>query len=412
MIKIRRALTIVLASYMAVSLIACSKSDEVPTLPQDPIPDSTYSTEAEEVIVHGGNEESKIVQIQMTDENILVDSIEASTEFDDVFITKDATNSFQIVNITKAGDYEISGHLSNGQIAIDLGEAAQNDEKATVNIYLNNVTLTNNTTSCIVFKNVYHNKETENMGANLYIASGSVNNISLICEDNLSEYAIYSYGALTIDSYFGKSGVLNIDSKSKGVGAYNTLNINGSNINITSTQKCIGTEAESLATLTINGGSINVKTKNTGSVSHSIDSTGWIVINGGKVLAQSQSGFGLNANEKIRINGGTIQATGATFDAEIESYPLYAVFEFEELCEAGTYILKTNEGITVLPCMTEVDFSYLLITGDKIQTGEYILSGSFGTEYLANAKGFDEEDFAPSFIVNEDNNHFVMQIAS
>ena len=60
-----------------------------------------------------------------------------------------------VVNITKPGSYVLSGKLSAGQIRVDLGEDAEDDPAAVVNLILNGVDITCTVAPAILFLNVY-----------------------------------------------------------------------------------------------------------------------------------------------------------------------------------------------------------------------------------------------------------------
>lgn len=93
-----------------------------------------------------------------------------------------------MIHITQAGDYSLSGSLSAGQIAIDLGEDAENDPTAVVNLYLNGVDITCSVAPAVIFYNVYEcgstdtesaseTVDTSAAGANVYLVDGTENNI-------------------------------------------------------------------------------------------------------------------------------------------------------------------------------------------------------------------------------------------
>ena len=59
-----------------------------------------------------------------------------------------------VVHIAKPGTYVLSGKISLGQVAIDLGEDAETDPNAVVTIILNNVDITCKVAPAIIFYNV------------------------------------------------------------------------------------------------------------------------------------------------------------------------------------------------------------------------------------------------------------------
>ena len=92
-----------------------------------------------------------------------------------------------VVHITKPGTYRISGTLSAGQIAVDLGEDAYEDPNAVVELILDGADITCTVAPAIVFYNVYEcdgdwsadtakaEVDTSAAGANLVLAEGSDN---------------------------------------------------------------------------------------------------------------------------------------------------------------------------------------------------------------------------------------------
>ena len=90
-----------------------------------------------------------------------------------------------VVHITKPGNYVLSGTLSLGQIAIDLGKDAKADPNAVVTLVLSGVDITCKVAPAIIFYNVYEcsnddeeaatkDVDTENAGANVIVAGSSV----------------------------------------------------------------------------------------------------------------------------------------------------------------------------------------------------------------------------------------------
>ena len=60
-----------------------------------------------------------------------------------------------VVHITKPGQYVLSGELSAGQVAVDLGEEAETDPNAVVTLVLNDVDITCTVAPAVIFYNVY-----------------------------------------------------------------------------------------------------------------------------------------------------------------------------------------------------------------------------------------------------------------
>ena len=136
--------------------------------------------------------------------------------------TSEEADAHTVVNITSPGTYRVSGTLPAGQIRIDLGEDAQSNPEAVVNLILDNADITCTVAPAIVFKNVYEcdgNRTTENAtpdvdttaaGANLILAMDSVNTVhgsyvAKVYQDNdqqkklvKQDGAVYSYMSMNV----------------------------------------------------------------------------------------------------------------------------------------------------------------------------------------------------------------------
>ena len=58
-----------------------------------------------------------------------------------------------VITITQPGTYRVTGSISRGQIAVDLGEEAEEEEAASVNLILDNADITCTAASAIVVYN-------------------------------------------------------------------------------------------------------------------------------------------------------------------------------------------------------------------------------------------------------------------
>ena len=68
--------------------------------------------------------------------------------------SKEEADKHMVVHITKPGTYVLSGKLSAGQIAVDLGDDAEDDEEAVVTLVLNGVDITCSVAPGVIFYNV------------------------------------------------------------------------------------------------------------------------------------------------------------------------------------------------------------------------------------------------------------------
>ncbi len=155
------------------------------------------------------------------------------------------------------------------------------------------------------------------------------------------------------------------------------LTVYGGNINITSGNDGINTNEDEVSVTTLNGGSVNILVTGETGEGDGIDSNGWLVINGGTLTSQASStsgDAGIDSDMGIHINGGTISATGNMLDRISESKQSYAVFQFMQPQKSGcNYILKNANGDIIAEYAPENDFSYLILSSDKLAEGTYTL---------------------------------------
>ena len=65
--------------------------------------------------------------------------------------SKEEADAHKVVHITKPGTYVLTGALSAGQIAVDLGEDAKTDPEAVVTLVLNNVDISCSVAPAVIF---------------------------------------------------------------------------------------------------------------------------------------------------------------------------------------------------------------------------------------------------------------------
>ena len=239
--------------------------------------------------------------------------------------TAEEAGAHTVVTIRKAGTYRVSGSLSAGQLAVDLGDDAKTAPSSVVTLILDGVDITCTVAPAVIFYNVYEcdadfvaydNEETDNYvssptvdtsaaGANVILADGSVNNIS-------GSYVarIYKEGTTKklhkYDGAFYSKMSMNIGGESEGDGV---LNITGEN-------EGLDTELH----LTINGG--NVYT----------------------MANQASPDGGLDADEDILINGGYVVAVGIRNDPiSDDSAQQYIQLTFASVLPAGSQIALTDD---------------------------------------------------------------------
>lgn len=333
----------------------------------------------------------------------------AGTEEDEH--SADEAAEHTVVHITEPGSYLISGTLSAGQIAVDLGEEAEEDPEAVVTLILDNADVTCSVAPAVIFYNVYEcgstdeeqaakDVDTTAAGANVIIADGTVNNISgsyvakiyksvelnedeteIVDSKKLHKYdgAFYSKMSMNVDGGSRGTGILNISAANEGLDSELHLTINGGNINITSGDDGINTNEDGISVTTINGGNLNIVVDGTASgEGDGIDSNGWIVINGGTVTSfacATSADAGIDSDMGIYINGGSVTASGNMLDEISEdSEQNYLVLGFASRQKGGTtYTIKDEEDLIFAECTPVNDFTYLVVSGEDLTEGTYSL---------------------------------------
>lgn len=284
--------------------------------------------------------------------------------------TAEEAQAHTVVNITAPRAYRLSGTLSAGQIRIDLGEDAASDPDAVVELILDGVDVTCTVAPAILFWNVYECDgdwsaetaqpavDTADAGANLILAEGSQNTVSgsyvaKIYKDAEGEKklwkqdgAVYSYMSMNV---YGP-GALDITAENEGLDSELHLTINGGDIAIRSQDDGINTNEDGVSVTTVNGGTLHI-IAGLGTEGDGIDSNGYLVINGGTVVASANpaADAGLDSDMGSFINGGTVVALGSTMDwAESNSNQVTMNLQFAQYQSSGSAIVVTKEDGTVI----------------------------------------------------------------
>lgn len=334
--------------------------------------------------------------------------------------SQEEADSHTVVHITEPGNYVLSGKLSAGQIAIDLGDGAKKDSGAVVTLILNGIDITCSVAPAVIFYNVYEcgdddaddaSKEvnTAGAGANVILADESENFVNgsyvariyesvelneagteVIDSKKLHKYdaAFYSRRSMNICGEEGGTGVLNIQAENEGLDSELHLTINGGIININSGNDGINTNEDGVSVTTVNGGILTIVVNGSTGEGDGIDSNGWLVINGGIVTAAA-CGFsmdaGIDSDMGIHINGGTVIATGNMLDEIADSKQNYAVFSATNALKGGSQIrLMKEDKDNVAGGVIANDCTYLLISSADLKTGTYTIYNE--NEKLAVAK--------------------------
>ena len=388
------------------------------------------SAPAEEALPEGA------VSIQLSDSGITVDGEKASsddtaavyTAHDIVFYqagqgfaygegtaadehAQEEADAHTVIHITQPGTYALRGTLSAGQVAVDLGEDTEEDPSAVVTLILNGADITCTVAPAVIFYNVYEcgsadaetavkEVDTSAAGANVVIADGTANNItgsyvariykpdSVVLNENgtavadskkLHKYdgAFYSKMSMNVDGGTAGTGVLNIFAENEGLDSELHLTINGGKINIRSGNDGINTNEDGVSVTTVNGGTMTIEVDGATGEGDGIDSNGWLVINGGTVIAAAcgdSQDAGIDSDMGIYINGGTVVASGNMYDRIEDGGQNYVVFSFAERQQGGTtYTLEDVGSMPVGTYTPANDFTYLVISDANMSAANYRL---------------------------------------
>ena len=246
--------------------------------------------------------------------------------------TAEEAAAHTVVHITQPGTYAVSGTLSAGQIAVDLGEDAEDDQSAVVTLILNGVDITCTVAPAVIFYSVYEcgstdedtaaaTVDTSAAGANVLIADGTVNNVT---------------GSYVARIYEPDSVVLSED----------------------------GTEVVDSSKLHKYDGAFYSKMSM--NVGGGEDGSG--------VLNITADNEGLDTELHLTINGGTVMASGNMYDQIDGGDQTYVVFSFASRQTGGeTYTLQDADGGTVGTWTPVNDFTCLVVSSPDLTAGDYTL---------------------------------------
>ena len=297
-----------------------------------------------------------------------------------------------VVTIREAGTYRVSGELTQGQLAVDLGEDARDDPSAVVTVILDGADVTCTVAPAFMVYNVYEcgstdaetaspTVDTAAAGINVVLADGSENtftgsHVARIYEegttDKLHKYdgAFYSKMSMNIGGESEGTGVLNIDGDNEGLDSELHLTINGGVINIRAQNDGINTNEDGVSVTTINGGTLQINA-GLGAEGDGIDSNGYLVVNGGTVLttANPQAGEGgIDSDSGICLNGGTVIALGSRNDsAAADSAQALIELTFRTTVPEGSEVeLRDSEGTAVVSFTAPRDFSSATLSAPEL----------------------------------------------
>ena len=406
-----------------------TKADTKDTENQTSEPQSTNTEDASD----SSENQTEECKIELSDDGILVDGEAISTDSEsavyagaDIVYYKEGQDStygagdeddghseeeaaeHTVVTITKAGTYRVSGTLSKGQIAIDLGEDSRDDESAVVNLILDNADITCTVASGIVVYNAYEcgsddtetatkDVDTTNAGVHIILADDSENtvngsHVAKIYKEGTTQEdvdagnakkqwkfdaAIDSLVSIAFDAEEEGTGTLAVNSDNEGIETSLHLTINGGTITINSNDDAINANEDGVSVITINGGVLTCNVGG-GKEGDGIDSNGWIVINDGFIVSAASAtspDSGVDSDNGIYINGGTVLASGNMYDEVSEdSEQAFVALNFASSVEAGQmFALKNADGEIVTAFSAANDFQTLVYSSSELTDGDYTL---------------------------------------
>ena len=313
-----------------------------------------------------------------------------------------------VITITAPGTYRVTGSISQGQIAVDLGEESREDKSAVVNLILDYADITCTVAPAIVVYNAYEcgNDDTETAtkdvdtaeaGFHLILADGSENTVNgshvakIYKEGTTQEEvdageakkqwkfdaAIDSLVSFNISGEAASDGKLTVTADNEGISSALHLTVNGGEITISSADDAINASEDGVSVLTVNDGVI-ICNSGLGKEGDGIDSNGWIVQNGGYVISyanpESQDS-GVDSDLGIYLNGGTLLAGGNMYDeVSADSEQTFLVLSFSAQEEGGQlFMLKDSSDEPVAAFSAANSFTTLVYSSDLLADGDYTL---------------------------------------
>ena len=318
--------------------------------------------------------------------------------------TKEEADAHTVVHITKPGTYAISGKLSAGQIAVDLGEDAKEDPNGVVTLVLNGMDITCTVAPGVIFYNVYEcgsadeskatmEVDTSKAGANVILADGTENKVNgayvakiyksvelndagteVVDSKKLHKYdgALYSKMSMNISG----NGSLEINAENEGLDTEMHLTVLGGHIQIRSGNDGINTNEDNISVTAIRGGSLDIACTGKTGEGDGIDSNGWLVIDGGTVMAsacETSGDAGIDADKGVYIRGGKVIATGNMLD-HFEAVQTSVLFSFNEKKAGGTQVFTLKQGEKeIFRFSPENGFQNLILSSPDLTEGVYQL---------------------------------------
>ena len=302
----------------------------------------------------------------------------------------------QTIEITSEGVYVISGSATNASIVVDAGD----EDK--VQIVLDGVSITNDSTPCIYVKNADKVFVTTTDTDNTLAVTGTFTEDG----DTSTDAVIFSKDDLVLNG----TGTLTIQSTENGVSCKDDLKITGGTLNIT----CSADALEANDSIRIADGTINIDTQKDAlhAENDEDDTVGFVYICGGTLNVQSEDDavhattviqiddgeLNLSAHEGleatwIQVNGGTIniEASDDGINAAYKSAKITPAFEITggyvtiNMGSGDTDAVDSNANLILtggtLDITAQIPFDY---DGTCAKTGCTLIVNGTETDSVAN----------------------------
>ena len=280
------------------------------------------------------------------------------------------------VTITAAGDYVITGSLSDGQIIVDAPEDAK------VRLILNGVSIVKKGHAAIyavsadklVLSTVagsenflqaageFTQADSDKVDAAVYAAC----DLTLSGEGTLNVSCLNGHAIVSRDDLKLKSGTVNLEASNKGLVGKDSVTIEGGVLNAD-----VGTDgvySENVDSnggggITITGGTVNLLTQKDG-----LDAAGDIVIENGTIVINAgsgQEGKGIKSDADIRLSGGSLSVTAV--DDAVHAGGSVAVSGGELTLSTGDDGIHADSAVLISDGSVYVTQSYEGIEGQVIE---------------------------------------------
>ena len=253
----------------------------------------------------------------------------------------------QVVTITSAGTYSLSGTLEDGMVKVDAKDQ-------TVNLVLAGADITNSEGPAILVSKA--------SDATVTLKEGTSNKLT---DGGSSDYdaALCSKPSLTIK---GEGALTVSGNNNEGISSEKDITIESGNIWVKAVEDGLNANNDGVSAITVKGGYLYVESE----TGDGIDSNGTIDISGGTVIALSALGDasgGLDADGEVTVTGGTVIATGAQLSTPGESSTQKSILvSYSSTQKANTLVAIQQDGEEVLTFAPALAYQSLLYSSDSI----------------------------------------------